>query len=36
MADARGIDVDDLDIDFEIETPDFAQGGRVRYAAGGN
>jgi len=37
MADARGIDVDELNIDFEVETGpiDFATGGRVRYAAGG-
>ena len=36
MADAKGIDVDELNIDFEIETGplDFAQGGRVRYANG--
>jgi len=36
MADAKGIDVDELDIDFEVETGplDFAQGGRVRYADG--
>lgn len=36
MADARGVDVDEIDIDFEIETGplDFAQGGRVRYADG--
>jgi len=37
MADARGVDLDELDIDFEVETGplDFASGGRVRYAAGG-
>jgi len=36
MADARGIDVDEIDIDFEVETGpiDFASGGRVRYADG--
>ena len=34
-ADAKGIDVEDLDIDFEIEDPEpFAQGGRVGYAQG--
>ena len=37
MADAKGIDVDELNIDFEVETGpiDYASGGRVRYAAGG-
>jgi len=36
MADAKGVDLDELDIDFEVETwePDYAQGGRVRYADG--
>jgi len=35
MADAKGVDVEDLDIDFEIDAPEpFAQGGRVGYDSG--
>ena len=36
FADEAGVDVDDFtDIDFEIDTPDYAKGGRAGYYGGG-